>query len=394
MDYHAQPLRIVQYPYRAFQPFQIHVAPLYAVWNAGPKLIEQDIPDVAVRFCEDGDDPQQSERIGEIQSRLELVAEIWRMIETAQPSAEAWGKTRRGKRRYPLELGDDSTCPSPSRTSAPSTRIIHSQISRNPRRSQKSPPTTPTTPSQKPAKSRKITSANDSKGKGKGRDEDRIGDLHDAGVEGEDSAPRSKKPVTQEALLLHNALLHVPSDGNMHPVQRWMAEVQYTPDDFLEREQMPSKLECTPTDEQPADAILTPVKQSPVEMQHTPIDILDQWPVERKPADIGYTPSGTVDQSPAEGQHTSANVVNQRPAEVAPIDMAKMQSTNIKQTMPPTPTNQPWPAITRGRRRTAPEVASPSRSAKRPRSSSSPEQYSLYWGSCNTANNTYVCICR
>ena len=46
---------IFSYPYRGLPAIRSHIAPLYAVWNAGPKLTEKgmpDIPGIARHFCE------------------------------------------------------------------------------------------------------------------------------------------------------------------------------------------------------------------------------------------------------------------------------------------------------------------------------------------------------
>lgn len=351
---------MVGYPYRELPVIICHVAPLYAVWNAGPKLTADKIPEIARHFCEfSGDDtPTQPTRVEEIKSRLDLVAEIWKMITGVQAHAISWGKVKNGKRKYPEDLTSDSRSarPSSSQTPAPSTRAStlvlrpkKSALSAAPShlrtRSQKSIPGTPTTQSPKPAKSRKIASANRPKGKGrgKGNGKGKSGNPHGAGREGETLASRSDgASLTTKALRLHNKLLHAPSNGSLHYVQRWVAKTPNTPADFVEQEQLPSKVEYTPTDEKSAKVTLTltrVVERTPAEVQCTPTDVLDQRPTkvmptdgEQKPAEMILTPTGVVEQTPVGAQYTPTDVLDQWVGEVMPTDFVEQKPAEAEYT--------------------------------------------------------------
>ena len=93
---------MVDYPYRGLPVLSSHVAPLYAVWNAGPKLDADEIPQIAHHFCTFAGiaPPEQPGRVEEIKGRLELVAEIWEMITDVEDRAASWGKEiKNGKRK-------------------------------------------------------------------------------------------------------------------------------------------------------------------------------------------------------------------------------------------------------------------------------------------------------
>jgi len=191
------------YPYRSIPPVECHIAPLYAIWNAGSKLTAKnarEIPAIAEEFCQyNGDryDPQP-ERKENIEKRLAFVAAIWKTIEGAKVSAARWGKSAMKRKREPSPAKLDDA---PSQTSRPSRRSRLSQGSRPsqgskhayvlvpPRpsstsavssaratRSQNQTLNTPATESSKPPKLGKISS------KGKGRSKGESGNSLDAVV--------------------------------------------------------------------------------------------------------------------------------------------------------------------------------------------------------------------
>ena len=121
---------VFPYPYRGLPAVRSHIAPLYAVWNAGPKLAEKGIPEIARHFCEfvrpnkPGPPPTQPDRITEIESRLGLVAEIWNMIMAVGIDAANWGKGAKNLKRKRFEdFLDLNAPPSSIRTSIPSPRM-------------------------------------------------------------------------------------------------------------------------------------------------------------------------------------------------------------------------------------------------------------------------------
>jgi hypothetical protein len=212
MAYFSKPARFIEYPYRGLPPAFSHIAPLYAIWKAGPKLSLDDISQIAQRFCEGHvteNNPPAPDHYNEVKTRLELVAHIWQLVQDSKARAEAWKSSKRGKRR---RSEDHSNSAPTSNTRTRSGRTRSSQT-----------PAPSTRKSYSRASSRHNSSAVNSKGKGKGRGSN----LQDAGVKETSLAcgPGNDTLLTSEALHLHNQLLCTPLDNSVHPVQQWIAKV-------------------------------------------------------------------------------------------------------------------------------------------------------------------------
>ena len=308
------------YPYRSILPVDCHIAPLYTIWNAGPKLTAKDthrISAIAEEFCQyNGEDfPIQLGRKENIEKWLALVAAIWKEIEAAKDPAASWGRSAM-KRKHKTSPAKPDDAPSQTSRlstraytltrSCPSGRSAHS--SAHATRSQNPTLNTPATESSRPAKLCKISSPIPLKGKGK-----ESGDLLDAGVQ------RTSKPqaLTSEALHLHDHKLHASRRGDLHFIQRWRAKTKYA--NFIKPEEIASEV-------------------APPEAQCSPIDILDQRPdleqtpaavehapMYKVPADVIWTPPGVVDVIPAEAQRTPT--LNQRPSKVTAAELVEQKPT-------------------------------------------------------------------
>ena len=314
------------YPYRSIPPVDCHIAPLYAIWNAGPKLTAKDargISAIAEEFCQyNGEDfPIQLGRKENIEKRLALVAVIWKEIEAAKDPAASWGRSAmKWKRETSPAKPDDA----PSQTSRPSTRAYtlarscpsgrSAHSSARATRSQNPTLNTPATESSRPAKLRKISSPIPLKGKGKGKERSKeSGDLLDAGVR------RTSKPqaLTSEALHLHDHKLRASRRGGLRFIQRWRAKTKYA--NFIKPEEIasevaPPEAQCSPTDilDQRPD-----LEQTPAAVEHAPMY--------KVPADVIWTPPGVVDVIPAEAQRTPT--LNQRPSKVTAAELVEQKPT-------------------------------------------------------------------
>ena len=296
------------YPYRSIPPVDCHIAPLYAIWNTGPKLTAKDargISAITEEFCQyNGEDsPIQLGRKENIKKRLALVAAIWKEIEAAKDPAASWGRSPMKWKCKSSPAKPDDT---PSQTSRPSThpytlacschssRSAHSSASTT--CSQNPILNTPVTESSRPAKLHQISSPILLKGKGKGkgkeRSKDESGDLLDAGVQ------RTSKPqaLTSEALHLHDHKLCASQRGSLRFIQQWRAKTKYA--NFIKPEEIASKVAppevwCSPTDILSGQPDL---EQTPAAVEHAPMY--------KVPANVIWTLPGVVDVIPAEAQCT------------------------------------------------------------------------------------------
>ena len=91
------------HPYRDLPELECHIAPPYAVINAGPKCMNLDLDRVALDYH--GSETSDSQR--ELKHRLGLLCEIWVLFENAKEAANAWGEKEREARRKRKRDEDD-----------------------------------------------------------------------------------------------------------------------------------------------------------------------------------------------------------------------------------------------------------------------------------------------
>jgi hypothetical protein len=119
------------YPFRTFPTLHSHVAPLYVVVNAGPKLEGRSLNAIAQAYSKAPSEPPfnspvlDDDREIEILQRLQLVAEIWGIIQGCSEEAKTWEQSYRGlkRKRNPDEDQNESRSESyytRSQSSAPS----------------------------------------------------------------------------------------------------------------------------------------------------------------------------------------------------------------------------------------------------------------------------------
>jgi hypothetical protein len=85
--------RIHLHPYQTLPPLECHIAPPFAVINAGPKCAGADL-DAITRACCQTNETQQA-----LKDRLELLCDTWNLFEDAKANAKDWEKEKRGKRK-------------------------------------------------------------------------------------------------------------------------------------------------------------------------------------------------------------------------------------------------------------------------------------------------------
>ncbi|KAG1791216.1 uncharacterized protein HD556DRAFT_658817 [Suillus plorans] len=82
------------YPYLNLPSLECHVAPPFAVINAGPKCTRAHIEQITL----DHYPPQTSESV-ELTQRLTLLCDTWALFKAAKEAARAWELEKRGKRK-------------------------------------------------------------------------------------------------------------------------------------------------------------------------------------------------------------------------------------------------------------------------------------------------------
>ena len=106
------------HPYRDLPELECHIAPPYAVINAGPKCIDLDLDQIALDY-------HQSEMSGsqmELKLQLELLRDIWALFENAKEAAKAWEETEREKRRKAKRKREENDTDTYSLTTRRTTR--------------------------------------------------------------------------------------------------------------------------------------------------------------------------------------------------------------------------------------------------------------------------------
>src|SRR6202790_4997671 len=97
------------HPYRDLPELECHIAPPYAVINAGPKCIDLDPDQVALDYHQS----EMSNSQMELKRQLELLRDIWALFENVKEAAKAWEGTEREKRwkaKRKREENDTNTC--------------------------------------------------------------------------------------------------------------------------------------------------------------------------------------------------------------------------------------------------------------------------------------------
>ena len=82
------------YPYQTVPSLECHIAPPFAVINAGPKCAGLDLVAVARAYCQTNETQQA------LQGRLELLCETWNLFENARGDAKDWGNEKKRKREH------------------------------------------------------------------------------------------------------------------------------------------------------------------------------------------------------------------------------------------------------------------------------------------------------
>jgi len=96
------------HPYRDLPDLVCHVAPPYVIINAGPKCAGLDLDLLARTYCQS----ETGESQEELRHRLELLHDIWGLIEGAKEAAKAWEEKEReakGKRKRKRDKDDIDT---------------------------------------------------------------------------------------------------------------------------------------------------------------------------------------------------------------------------------------------------------------------------------------------
>jgi hypothetical protein len=91
------------HPYGDLPELECHIAPPYAVINAGPKCIGLDLNKIALDY-------HQSETSGyhrELKLQLELLRDTWALFESAKEAAMAWEEKERDERKKQKRKRDE-----------------------------------------------------------------------------------------------------------------------------------------------------------------------------------------------------------------------------------------------------------------------------------------------
>jgi hypothetical protein len=105
------------HPYRDLPDLECHIAPPYAVINAGPKCTGLDLDKIALDY-QVGDSESQEE----LKHRLELLRDIWALFEGAKEAAKAWEEKEREERRKQKRKRDEDDIDTSSMTTKRTTR--------------------------------------------------------------------------------------------------------------------------------------------------------------------------------------------------------------------------------------------------------------------------------
>lgn len=105
--------QVHKYPYENVPELECHIAPPFAVINGGPTCMDQDLEVIAADRC------KSSVARGSLKRQLEMVSEIWEIIQGAKEDAKKWESQSRGKRKREIEDEDIERL---SRSSGQSTR--------------------------------------------------------------------------------------------------------------------------------------------------------------------------------------------------------------------------------------------------------------------------------
>ena len=106
------------HPYRDLPDLECHVAPPYVIINAGPKCVGLDLDQIARTCCQS----ETSESQEELKHRLELLRDIWALIEGAKEAAKAWEEGEREERRKFKRKRDEDDIDTSSMTTKRTTR--------------------------------------------------------------------------------------------------------------------------------------------------------------------------------------------------------------------------------------------------------------------------------
>ena len=111
--------RVVHHhPYHNLSDLECHIAPPYAIINAGPKCVGLDL-DQITRICCQTETSQSQE---ELKHRLELLRDIWALIEAEKEAAKAWEEREREERRKLKRKRDEDETDTSSMTTKRTTR--------------------------------------------------------------------------------------------------------------------------------------------------------------------------------------------------------------------------------------------------------------------------------
>ena len=110
------------HPYRNLPHLECHIAPPYAVINAGPKCVGLDLDRVALDYHKS----ETSDSQRELKRQLELLCDIWALFENAEEAANAWGGKEREERQKRKRDEDDVDTSSltTKRTTRSQTRTV------------------------------------------------------------------------------------------------------------------------------------------------------------------------------------------------------------------------------------------------------------------------------
>jgi hypothetical protein len=106
------------HPYHDLPHLECHIAPPYAVINAGPKCVDLDLDRIALDYHES----ETSDSQRELKRQLELLCDIWALFENATEAANAWGEKEREERRKRKRKRDEDDMDTSSLTTKRTTR--------------------------------------------------------------------------------------------------------------------------------------------------------------------------------------------------------------------------------------------------------------------------------
>jgi hypothetical protein len=110
--------RLHHHPYRDLPELECHIAPPYAIINAGPKCVGLDLDQVALDYHES----ETSDSQRELRRQLEVLCNIWALFENAKEAANAWGGNEREERQKRKRKRDEDDVDASSLTTKRTTR--------------------------------------------------------------------------------------------------------------------------------------------------------------------------------------------------------------------------------------------------------------------------------